>query len=45
MSLGTALCTINGASMTGDSPDGMPPMLTLTRGRTTRLVLRNETAW
>ncbi len=42
---GTALWAINGASMIGDSPDGMPPMLTLTRGRTTQLVFRNETAW
>jgi len=45
MSRGTALWAINGASMIGDSPDDMPPMLTLTRGRTTRLVFRNETAW
>jgi len=45
MGRGGALWAINGASMTGDSPDGMPPMLTLTRGRTTRLVFRNETAW
>jgi FtsP/CotA-like multicopper oxidase with cupredoxin domain len=40
-----ALWAINGASMTGDGPDGMSPMLTLTRGRTTRLVFRNETTW
>jgi len=45
MGRGGALWAINGASMTGDGPDGMPPMLTLTRGRTTRLVFRNETAW
>lgn len=45
MGRGGALWAINGASMTGDSPDGMPPMLTLTRGRTTRLTFRNETAW
>ncbi len=41
----SALWAINGASMTGDSPEGMPPMLTLTRGRATRLVFRNETVW
>ncbi len=41
----TALWAINGASMTGGSPDGMPPMLTSTRSRTTRLVFRDETAW
>lgn len=40
-----ALWAINGASMTGDSPDGMPPMLTLARGRTAVLIFRNETAW
>ncbi len=45
MGRGGALWAINGVSMTGDSPDGMPPMLTLTRGRTTKLTFRNETAW
>ena len=45
MMRGGALWAINGSSMTGDSPDGMPPMLTLTRGRTIRLTFRNETAW
>jgi FtsP/CotA-like multicopper oxidase with cupredoxin domain len=45
MGRGGALWAINGASMTGDSPDGRPPMLTLTRGRTTRLTFRNDTVW
>ena len=45
MMRGGALWAINGSSMTGDSPDGMPPLLTLTRGRTIRLTFRNETAW
>ncbi len=45
MGRGTALWAINGPSMTGDSPDGIPPMLTLTQGWTTRLVFRDETAW
>jgi FtsP/CotA-like multicopper oxidase with cupredoxin domain len=36
---------INGMSMTGDGQAGMPPLLTLKRGRSTLLTLRNETAW
>ena len=45
MMRGGALWAISGSSMTGDSPDDMPPMLTLARGRTIRLTFRNETAW
>ena len=40
-----AVWAINGQSMTGDSPDGMAPMLALARGRTVALTFRNETAW
>jgi FtsP/CotA-like multicopper oxidase with cupredoxin domain len=36
---------INGTSMTGDGHAGMPPLLTLQRGRSIVLTLRNETAW
>ncbi len=36
---------INGHSMTGDGHAGMPPLLTLQRGRSYVLTLRNETAW
>jgi FtsP/CotA-like multicopper oxidase with cupredoxin domain len=36
---------INGHSMTGDGHAGMAPLLTLQRGRTHVLTLRNETAW
>jgi len=31
--------------MTGDGHAGMPPLLTLRRGRSTLLTLRNDTAW
>jgi FtsP/CotA-like multicopper oxidase with cupredoxin domain len=31
--------------MTGDGKPGMPPLLTLQRGRTCVLALKNETAW
>jgi FtsP/CotA-like multicopper oxidase with cupredoxin domain len=37
--------SINGKSMTGDGQAGMPPLLTLKRGRSVMLALRNETAW
>jgi FtsP/CotA-like multicopper oxidase with cupredoxin domain len=40
-----ATWAINGHSMTGDGHAGMPPLLTLQRGRTSVLTLRNETAW
>ncbi|WP_436119524.1 multicopper oxidase family protein [Phyllobacterium sp. LjRoot231] len=36
---------INGMSMTGDGQAGMPPLLTLQRGRSHVLTIRNETAW
>ena len=36
---------INGTSMTGDGHAGMPPLLTLKRGRSYLLSIRNETAW
>lgn len=45
MMRGGPLWAINGESMTRDSPDGMPPLLTLKRGRTAVLTFRNETAW
>lgn len=37
--------TINGTSMTGDGQPNMPPLLTLRRGQSCVLTLRNETAW
>ncbi len=40
-----AAWAINGMSMTGDGHAGMPPLLTLRRGRSTLLTLRNDTAW
>ncbi|WP_429225436.1 multicopper oxidase family protein [Inquilinus ginsengisoli] len=42
---GDAAWAINGMSMTGDGHAGMPPLLTLARGRTCVLALRNQTAW
>ncbi|HET7910961.1 MAG TPA: multicopper oxidase family protein [Pseudolabrys sp.] len=42
---GGATWSINGTSMTGDGHANMQPLLTLTRGRTYILTLRNETAW
>lgn len=36
---------INGMSMTGDGHAGMEPALTIQRGRSVVLVLRNDTAW
>lgn len=36
---------INGTSMTGDGHAGMPPLITLQRGRSYVLTLKNETAW
>ena len=40
-----AAWAINGTSMTGDGHAGMTPLLTLARGQTCLLTLRNETAW
>jgi FtsP/CotA-like multicopper oxidase with cupredoxin domain len=37
--------TINGTSMTGDGQPNMAPLLTLRRGQSCVLTLRNETAW
>ena len=37
--------SINGTSMTGDGHAGMPPLLTLHRGRNYVLTMRNQTAW
>jgi FtsP/CotA-like multicopper oxidase with cupredoxin domain len=45
MGMRGAAWAINGLSMTGDGRAGMPPLLTLARGRTCILTLRNETAW
>lgn len=42
---GSAAWAINGTSMTGDGEAGMPPLLTLQRGRTCVPALKNETAW
>lgn len=40
-----AAWSINGSSMTGDGHAGMPPLLTLERGRSYVLTIHNETAW
>jgi FtsP/CotA-like multicopper oxidase with cupredoxin domain len=40
-----ATWAMNGMSMTGDGQPNMPPLLTLKRGQSCVLVLRNETAW
>jgi FtsP/CotA-like multicopper oxidase with cupredoxin domain len=45
MGMRGAAWAINGMSMTGRGDTGMPPLLTLARGRTCVLSLRNETAW
>jgi FtsP/CotA-like multicopper oxidase with cupredoxin domain len=42
---GGAAWAINGQSMTGDGQANMPPMLTLTRGRSVLLNIKNKTAW
>ena len=36
---------MNGMAMTGDGQPDMPPLLTVKRGQTCVLALRNETAW
>jgi FtsP/CotA-like multicopper oxidase with cupredoxin domain len=43
--MGSAPWSINGMSMTGDGQADMAPLLTLQRGRSYVLSLRNETAW
>jgi FtsP/CotA-like multicopper oxidase with cupredoxin domain len=40
-----AAWSINGTSMTGGGHAGMPPLLTLQRGRSYLLTIQNETAW
>jgi FtsP/CotA-like multicopper oxidase with cupredoxin domain len=42
---GGATWAINGMSMAGDGQSNMPPLLTLQRGKSCVLALRNETAW
>jgi len=42
---GGAVWAINGMSMTGDGQPGMQPLLTLQRGRSYILTMRNQTAW
>ena len=42
---GGAVWAINGVAMTGDGEAGMRPALTLRRGTTCALALKNETAW
>ncbi len=44
MSRGAAWA-INGMSMTGDGQTDMPPLLTLTQGRSYLMTIRNDTAW
>jgi FtsP/CotA-like multicopper oxidase with cupredoxin domain len=44
-SMGNAPWSINGMSMTGDGQADMQPLLTLKRGGSYVLTLRNETAW
>ena len=45
MGTGGSTWAINGTSMTGDGQPNMPPLLTLKRGQSCVLALRNETAW
>jgi FtsP/CotA-like multicopper oxidase with cupredoxin domain len=45
MGMRGASWAINGMSMTGDGEANMPPLLTLRRGITCVLALKNETAW
>lgn len=42
---GGAVWAINGMSMTGDGQSNMPPLLTLQRGKSYVLSIRNQTAW
>jgi FtsP/CotA-like multicopper oxidase with cupredoxin domain len=42
---GRAAWAINGMSMTGDGSAGMKPLLTLERGKSCVLTIRNKTAW
>jgi len=45
MSMGGAAWSMNGMSMTGDGQADMTPLLTLSKGQSCVLALRNETAW
>ena len=45
MGMRGAAWAINGMSMTGDGAADMPPLLTLRRGITCVLALKNQTAW
>ncbi len=45
MGMGGATWAMNGTSMTGDGQPNMPPLVTLKRGQSCVLALRNETAW
>jgi len=45
MGMSGATWAMNGVSMTGDGRKEMPLLLTLKRGQTCVLALRNETAW
>lgn len=45
MRMQQGMWAINGASMHGDGHSNMPPLLTLRRGRSYVLRIRNETAW
>jgi FtsP/CotA-like multicopper oxidase with cupredoxin domain len=45
MGMGGAVWAMNGMSMTGDGQPDMPPILTLRKGQSCVLALRNETAW
>jgi FtsP/CotA-like multicopper oxidase with cupredoxin domain len=42
---GGAPWSVNGKSMTGDGDADMPPLLTLQRGRSVVLAIRNKTVW
>jgi FtsP/CotA-like multicopper oxidase with cupredoxin domain len=45
MGNGGATWAMNGMSMTGDGQPDRPPLITLKRGKSCVLALRNETAW
>ncbi len=45
MAMGGVSWSMNGVSETGDGAADMPPLLTLRRGSTCMLELKNETAW
>jgi FtsP/CotA-like multicopper oxidase with cupredoxin domain len=45
MGMGGATWAMNGTSMTRDGQPDMPPLVTLKRGQSCVLALRNETAW